>query len=112
MYFTEAQIGQSDPPAITHPEYFYGFIGVTLAWQLVFLLIARDPVRYRPIMLAAIGEKISYGIAALVLELRARVSPVIGMFGVVDLLIAALFLLSFCLMRPEGVAHADTPATA
>ena len=111
MYFIEAQVGQSDPPAITHPEYFYGFIGVTLAWQLVFLMIARDPARYRPIMLAAIVEKVSYGIAALTLELSARVSPIIGMFGVVDLVIAALFLLSFYLMRPQR-APADTAAVA
>ena len=106
MYFAEARIGQSDPPAITHPEYFYGFIGVTLAWQLAFLLIARDPVRYRPIMLAAALEKLSYGIAALALDLRDRVSPVIGVFGVVDLVLAALFLLSFYLVRLERLAHA------
>ena len=25
LYFMEARIGHDDPPAITHPEYFYGF---------------------------------------------------------------------------------------
>ena len=91
LYFAEARIGQSDPPAITHPEYFYGFIGVTLAWQLVFLLIARDPVRQRPIMPAAVVEKASYGVAALGLYLSERVSPLVGIFGVVDCALAALF---------------------
>lgn len=30
-YFLEVQIGLADPPPITHPEYFYGFLGVALA---------------------------------------------------------------------------------
>jgi hypothetical protein len=50
LYFAEGPIAQNDPPAITHPEFFYGFVGVTLAWQLVFLSIARNPMRYRPLM--------------------------------------------------------------
>jgi len=36
MYLSESQISRDFPPAITHPEYFYGFIGVTLAWQVLF----------------------------------------------------------------------------
>ena len=47
QYFLEQRIGRDAPPAITHPEYFYGFIGVVVAWQLCFLAIARDPVRLR-----------------------------------------------------------------
>jgi len=101
MYFAEAQIGRNDPPGITHPEYFYGFIGVTLAWQYVFLLLARDPARYRPFMLAAVLEKASYGVAAIALFLQERVSPMVGVFGGVDLTLAALFLVSFYLTRLE-----------
>jgi hypothetical protein len=26
--FTEGRIGRDHPPAITHPEYFYGFVGI------------------------------------------------------------------------------------
>ena len=59
LYFTEARIGHDDPPAITHPEFFYGFIGITLAWQVVFLLIARKPARYRPLMLVSVLEKLA-----------------------------------------------------
>ena len=28
QYFLEARIGRDTPPAITHPEFFYGFVGV------------------------------------------------------------------------------------
>ena len=59
-YFMEQQIGFDFPPAITHPEYFYGFVGVTLAWQVLFLVLSTDPARYRTMMLPCILEKLSY----------------------------------------------------
>ena len=49
IYFMENKIGRETPPAITHPEYFYGFLGAGLAWQVLFLALSRDPVRYRAI---------------------------------------------------------------
>jgi hypothetical protein len=104
MYFAEAQISRDDPPAITHPEYFYGFIGVTLAWQLVFVMLARKPLEYRPIMLAAVVEKAAYGIAAVALFLQERVSPLVGVFGIVDLTLGTLFTVSFYMTRRSTTA--------
>ena len=95
QYFMEERIGRDFPPPITHPEHFYGFIGVALAWQVVFLIIARDPVRYRPIMLAAILEKLAFGGAALALFLAQRLAPSVLAAGVVDLVLAALFLVAY-----------------
>jgi hypothetical protein len=102
LYFAEARIGREDPPAVTHPEYFYGFIGVTLAWQLVFLVIARDPVRYRPLMLTAVVEKGAYGIAALGLVVAERASPLLGAFALVDIILGLGFLFAFFVTRGEG----------
>jgi len=51
LYFIFDLIGQKDPPAITHPGFFYGFVGVGLAWQIAFMFIARDPMRFRPLMI-------------------------------------------------------------
>jgi hypothetical protein len=45
QYFMEDQVGRDFPPPITHPENYYGFIGVALAWQVLFFILARDPVR-------------------------------------------------------------------
>ena len=45
QYFTEAKTGADFPPPITHPEYYYGFVGVAVAWQVLFLILARDPHR-------------------------------------------------------------------
>src|SRR5258708_7936424 len=67
LYFLERRIGEDQPPAITHAEFYYGFIGVAVAWQVVFLIIGRDPGRYRLLMLPAILEKVTYGFAALAL---------------------------------------------
>src|SRR5262249_29225926 len=53
-FFTERALAQRMPPAITHPEFYYGFFGVALAWQVAFLIIARDPERFRPLILAGI----------------------------------------------------------
>jgi hypothetical protein len=33
---------------------------VTLAWQLAFFILAKDPVRFRPMIIASIAEKVLY----------------------------------------------------
>jgi hypothetical protein len=58
LYFLEARTGRDYPPPITHPEYYYGFIGVAVAWQLVFLVMSRDPIRYRALMIPSMVEKV------------------------------------------------------
>jgi hypothetical protein len=32
------------------PEFYYGFIGLALAWQLAFFVVARDPIGFRALM--------------------------------------------------------------
>jgi len=95
QYFMEAKNGRDFPPAITHPEFFYGFIGVALAWQVMFFLIARDPVRYRLAMLPGALEKIGFGGAAVALYLQGRLATLMLGFGIVDLVFAALFVAAF-----------------
>lgn len=96
QYFMESRIARDFPPAITHPEHFYGFIGVALAWQFVFLIIAREPARYRLIMLPAVLEKLAFGIPAVVLYLQGRLSPpFLVIFGFIDLILALLFTISY-----------------
>ena len=100
QYFLEAKNGRDFPPAITHPEYYYGFIGVGLACQILFLIIARNPVRYRAMMIPAMIEKFSFGIAVVTLFILGRVSAVMLGLSCVDLLLGLLFML----------AYAKTPA--
>ena len=74
MYFLEDKTGRDFPPPITHPEYYYGFVGVAVAWQVLFLILSRNPLRYRPMMIPAILEKAVFGIPAVVLYLQQRIS--------------------------------------
>src|SRR6516225_5360096 len=73
-YFLEQQTSKDYPPTITHPEYYYGFFGVTLAWQVLFLVIASDPVRYRRAMLPAMLEKAGFAVAIPILYTLGRVN--------------------------------------
>ena len=95
LYFLESKIGRDAPPAITHPEYFYGFVGIGLAWQVLFLVLARDPMRYRAMILPCILEKITFGIALIVLRSQGRVPMSTVAVGSVDWLWAALFLAAY-----------------
>ena len=99
QFFLEGQVGRDYPPPITHPEYFYGFVGVALAWQFAFLIISRDPVRYRPIMLAGILEKASFGFATIVLCLEERLALPMLVFGLIDLVLGALFFVAWVKTR-------------
>ncbi len=92
QYFIEERIGVEAPPPITHPEYFYGFLGVAVAFQLAFLVIARDPVRFRPMMLPSIVEKLSFAVATPILYFGDRITSFVFVFGLVDLLFGALFI--------------------
>ncbi len=101
LYFMEEQTGRDYPPPITHPEYYYGFIGIAVAWQLVFLVMSRDPVRYRPLMLPAIVEKVSFGIPVAILYLQQRVWGFILGAAMIDSFLGVLFLIAY--LRTPGV---------
>jgi len=103
MYFAEGRIGRDHPPAITHPEFYYGFLGVALAWQVVFLVLAQDPSRYRPMVIPSLLEKVSYGIALAVLLLEHRIPLVVFGLGSVDWIFAVLFVAAY-LATPAGAA--------
>jgi hypothetical protein len=95
QYFLEAKTGLDFPPPITHPEYYYGFIGVALAWQVLFLFISKDPVRYRAMMIPSVLEKATFGVAAIILFLLGRVSSVMLGFGIIDLILGTLFVVAY-----------------
>jgi hypothetical protein len=99
QYFLEERIGIDYPPPITHPEHFYGFVGLALVWQFVFLLIARDPARYRPLMLVAVLEKLAFGVPAIILHTQGRIPAAVLGAGVIDLLLGVLFVASYVKTR-------------
>lgn len=95
-------IGEKDPPPITHPAFFYGFVGVALVWQIAFIFIARDPIRFRPMMIPAILEKLVYSVPVIILVLQKRMNPTDLMFSATDLTLGAFFLAAY-LRTPRSV---------
>lgn len=95
QFFLAGRIGRDTPPAITHVEYFYAFTGVAVAWQVVFLMIGRDPERYASLMLPAVLEKLAFGVPALVLYAQGRLPGSVLLFGLLDLTLGALFIASW-----------------
>jgi len=95
QFFMEEKTGRDFPPAITHPEYYYGFIGVGVAWQVLFLILSKDPVRYRAMMIPSILEKVSFAIAVLILFFQHRIPPIILAAGMIDLIFGVLFILAY-----------------
>jgi hypothetical protein len=103
LYFLEERIGRQFPPAISHPDFYYGFVGVTLSWQFLFLVLAGDPLRYRSMMLPAILEKVTYVAALLVLFLQQRIPSIALAPGLPDAILAILFLASYIVTRANFV---------
>lgn len=95
MYFLEERIGRDLPPPINHPEYYYGFVGIALSCQVFFLILSRDPIRYRPMMIAAVLEKAAFGVAVLVLSFQERVPFLILVAAIPDLILGVLFFVAF-----------------
>ena len=95
LYFLFDLISRMDPPAITHPGFFYGFVGAALSWQIAFFFIATDPLRYRPLMIPSVLEKVSYSAAVVILVLQRRMHASDLVFGVTDLLLGVLFVIAY-----------------
>ena len=92
-------LGSEEWAVVTsHPQYVHGFFLVTLAWQVAFLIIATDPVRYRLLMLAAMLEKFPFTLATILLyaadaaPLSALVAALID--GVLGVLFAAAYIMT------------------
>jgi hypothetical protein len=95
-------IGRQDPPAITHPGFYYGFVGCALAWQIAFLVIGADPVRMRPMMVPSMVEKFTYCTAAVVLVMQGRTNQRDLVFALTDMTLGVLFVAAWVKTGNKG----------
>jgi hypothetical protein len=105
QYFLEARYSRDFPPPITHVEYYYGFVGIALAWQIAFYVISRDPIRYRALMIPAVVEKAGFGLPAVVLYARGRLSAEMLGAGLLDLIFGVFFIAAY-LQTPSAPIEA------
>ena len=88
-------------PAPTRPEDYYGFLGAATAFQLLYLAIARDPVRYRPLMPIGTLAKLSFFIPVALLWALGRTPTPTLIFASIDLILAIAFLAAWRATRPS-----------
>jgi hypothetical protein len=104
LYFLFDRIGRQDPPPITHPQFYYGFVGVGIAFQIVFFLIGTDPARFRPMIFPSVVEKLSYAGAVAMLYGQGRASAAQAATAIPDSLLCVLFVMAFFKTR-GGAGH-------
>jgi hypothetical protein len=102
LYFMFDLIGKQDPPAITHPGFYYGFVGCALAWQIAFLIIGTNPVRLRPMMIPSVVEKFTFGVAVVALVMQGRTNQRDLVFAATDLTLGVLFVVAFLVTGGKG----------
>jgi len=110
LYFYEGTLNRTQPPPLTHPEFYYGFIGIVLAWQVAFLIMSRDPARYRALMPALFLEKLLYPAAVFALYAQGRVGSATTLgTAALDLVWLALFVAVLIRLR-RGWRPAAAPS--
>jgi hypothetical protein len=102
LFFLEGPITAASRP-FSHPDFFYGFLASTVAWQVGYLVIGRDPARYRPFMLIGAAGKVIYFTSCLTLFLQGRVLPMVPMLTAPDMLLATLYVVAWFRTAPKPV---------
>jgi hypothetical protein len=106
LYFLYDFINGLGPAPITLREFYFGFAGVTLAWQIAFLIIAADPARHRMMMIPSIIEKLSYVFANVALLLSGDITVSYAAVAIPDLGFAIFFMAALLKSRPIKAARA------
>lgn len=89
--------GRRYAPPTDYPQFFWGFFSVAVAWQVAFLVIGADPVRFRPLMIPAIIEKMGYVGTLIVLYAGGRISALDFQPVLPDFALGVLFIASFAM---------------
>jgi predicted tellurium resistance membrane protein TerC len=103
LYFALGFIARRDPPAVNHLQFFFGFIGVGLAWQAAFFVIGSDPGRFRALMIPAVLEKWIYVASICVLHSRGLVTAQQSASAIPDFVWGVFFLIAF--WKTRAAAH-------
>jgi hypothetical protein len=95
LFFLERTVGELYPPAITHPEFYYGFAAVVLVWQLAYFVISTDPVRFRAFMPVALLAKLSFVATMATLFAVGRIEANPAGVALPDLAFVVLFAIAW-----------------
>lgn len=96
--------------AVKQPEFYYGFVCLNISWQILYLFLSSDPLRYRAMMIPAFLAKGSGTIALAWLYFSGRVSGQWIAIGAMDGVFAALFLVAFWATARAGLRPTERTA--
>ena len=99
LYFLVDITGRHFPPPTTYAHFFYGFFSLAMAWQVAFLIIGSDPMRFRPLIIPSIIEKFSFVITVIVLYSQARIPLAEATAAVPDFFLGILFSIALAKTR-------------
>ncbi len=94
-FFLEGRFSRELTTPITHPEFYYGFLTLAFAWQVLFLIVARDPARYRVMMIPSMLEKFGYIAVACVLLAQRRLPMQLLPTASADTILGILFVMAY-----------------
>ena len=104
FFFAEPLYARYDPPGLSHPEHYYGFLGAAAVMQLVYLTIARDPSRFRPLMPVGVLAKLVFVVTMTALWALGRIDSATFAGAVPDLVIGIAFAFAWLRTARDGAA--------
>lgn len=96
--------GRSYPAPTDYPQFFYGFLVIAAAWQIAFLAIGTNPVRFRLLMIPATIEKLGYVSMLILMRGQSRISALDAQPAWPDLVLGLLFVAAFVKTRSQPSA--------
>jgi hypothetical protein len=102
LYWLVDISGRHYAPPNDYPQFFYGFIGVAIAWQIAFLVIGSNPARFRMLMIPAMIEKFAYISTLIFMYSRAQISSIDVQPAIPDGLLGLLFIVAFWATRTSA----------
>ena len=112
LYVLVDLTGHQYAAPVDYPQFFYGFLSVAMAWQLAFLVIGSNPLRFRPLMIPSVVEKVGYAATIAVLYGQSRVSAQDAMAAGPDLLLGLLFIAAYVKTRASAAQLPNVGRTA
>ena len=95
LYWLVDVTGRQYSSPTEYPHFFYGFLGVAMAWQIAFLVIGSNPMRFRPLMIPSMVEKFGHVLTLAVLYAQRRIPLQDAQAALPDLLLGVLFIVAF-----------------
>jgi hypothetical protein len=106
LYFLVDITGRHYTPPSDYPQWYYGFLAITMAWQFAFLVIGSDPARFRPLMVVSIFEKFSYVFTLMTLYGQGKLSTADFSPFLPDMILGLFFIAAFLKTGKPGVSDA------